>query len=127
MKFILLFPALLAFRAAVCQSSDTGLTGEFELVKAEPLPPHCGIVAFSLAQQFRVVVPGRTGLQQGAICYLIQSCPEFLGPDFFKNGTLYRVTVKPGPEIPYSTVTLYPAKKDQLPEYRIIDIRKLTN
>jgi hypothetical protein len=64
-----------------------------KLVKAERLPPHCGVIAQALAQQFEIIESSFEVLKPTYKVLLIQPCPELLGHDFFLTGQIYTATI----------------------------------
>ena len=64
-----------------------------KLVKAERLPPHCGVTAQALAQQFEIIESSFDVLKPTYKVLLIQPCPESLGKEFFLTGQIYTATI----------------------------------
>lgn len=91
------FIAFLLSYAAFSQNtavSDTIVCQvKVKLVKAERLPPHCGVIAQALAQQFEIIESSFDVLKPTYKILLIQPCPESLGKDFFLTGQVYTATI----------------------------------
>jgi hypothetical protein len=127
MKFSLLFAGLLFCQLAFAQPAAKTYTLITRLVKAEQLPPHCGVIAWALTQKFSIDKSDFPGLNNGMAVLLNQPCPESAGDNFFVAGHFYEVTVQIENTSSLSYIIINNYSNEQLPTLWIVDIRKLPN
>ncbi|TAL46707.1 MAG: hypothetical protein EPN92_05660 [Chitinophagaceae bacterium] len=124
--FILLLSLFLSSRIFSQEKvvSDTSLyIFKAKLIKVEPLPPHCGIFAFALAQKFEIIESNFSPVKPRFIVLLIQPCPEFLGKNFFLKNRVYYLQVSQVNNAPFSYIIMNSYKTEKLLSFWIRDIK----
>lgn len=116
--FISLTTSLFGQYDSLNLKSDT-LRMQLKLTK-KSLTPDCGVVIFTASQKFEVLI-NRHSLFPKKYVTILQTCPEFLGRDFFAEGRIYEAVVIPEPE--YNGAIL-PKNKEILRAYRCITIKR---
>ncbi|MCX6320165.1 MAG: hypothetical protein NTW29_22990 [Bacteroidetes bacterium] len=127
MKFSLLFASLLFCQLVFAQPAAKTYTLSARLLKAEKLPPLCGVFAWALTQKFSIEKSDNPGMNNGLTVLLNQPCPESAGDNFFVAGQLYEMQVQSENTAPISYTIINNYSKEQLPTLWIVDIRKLPN
>jgi hypothetical protein len=97
MKSLLSIVLILATEVACSQeiqwTDTTSYRIKATLIKAEKLSPDCGIIAWALAQRFKIIESDHPYLKPNYSAVLIQPCPELIGRNFFIAGSDYEITV----------------------------------
>ena len=120
---ILLIVCFLVASNSIYSQSDSVL--KVRLVKAERLPPYCGVFAWALTQKFEVVESNVPAIKQQLQVLLNQPCPREAGLDFFITNHLYKVKIssKSGAPFEYSLINEY--SKENLLVYWIQKIEQI--
>ena len=92
----------------------TTYTIKAKLLKAEGHPPHCGVIAWALAQKFEIIESDFDIPKPKFQCLLIQTCPEFLGENYFVKNKIYNLKVTKKSMTPFSYTVINPYEKDNL-------------
>lgn len=92
--FLCLFSYLVELKAQEINNTDTTTYRlKVKLTKAEDPPPHCGTIAWALAQKFEIIESNISFIKPTYHVILIKTCPEFLGANYFADRRIYEVTV----------------------------------
>jgi hypothetical protein len=110
----------------IIDTSKAALTYQFrgKLVKAAPLPPGCGTIAWAVVQKFEVISTTFPDYNKKYVL-IIQPCPEFLKERFFETGKTYDIDVatNSGVTFDYCLVNIY--EKEKLPIFWARDIKRV--
>lgn len=75
--------------------------GEFDItgqiINEISLPPDCGVVAFGLAVEIKIIESNLDNYA-GESIPVIAMCPEFFGDDFFSTGDIYKIKIGKKPD-----------------------------
>jgi hypothetical protein len=106
------FSTKIGFALADRRALKYRFTGK--LVKAVPLTPSCGIIAWAIVHKFEVLTTTFPNYGKKYVL-IIQTCPEFLKENFFQKGIIYEIDVatNSGVTFGYSVINNY--EKEKLP------------
>jgi hypothetical protein len=109
------------------QNDSTFHTLKVRLIKAEQGTPHCGLMAWALAQKFEILESDSYYMKPDSRIILINACPEFLGQGYFVTNRIYNVKVSHNSHAAslYNVINRY--SKEYLPIFWIEEIKIFTN
>ena len=93
------------------------------LVKAVPLTPDCGTIAWAIVQKFEVINTTFPNYDNKYVL-VIQTCPEFLKKDFFQKGKIYEMSVATNSGVTFSFAVINSYEKEKLPTFWTRQIEK---
>lgn len=109
--------------SAHSQTDKPIYTVKAKLLRSEPLPAHCGYVAWALAQKFEIIESNIPEISKGIIL-IIEPCPEFQGKNFFTQNTTYNIIIEKDNDAPFSYVVINNFEKNKIPTFWSRDIKK---
>lgn len=127
MKIFFLTISLLFFQESFSQSDSTLHTLKVRLIKAQPNPPGCGVVAWALTQKFEIIESDFLLMKPGYSILLNQPCPDFFGADYFRRNRTYIVKVAKDSGDPFSYTVINNYEKEKLPLFWIREIQLIIN
>jgi hypothetical protein len=130
MKAVILFLSLACINLSTLGQNESAISdfncdtlkAQIKLVKVRPTPP-CGIGLWTTAQKFELLMHNRPFIPKRYLTVL-QSCPEFLGKNFFQQGRIYEVVLVRATEDDGSK---YTSDNERLPTYWCTRIRPSLN
>jgi len=87
-----------------------------KLVKAVPLTPGCGTIAWAIVQKFEVIKTTFPNYSNKYVL-IIQTCPEFLKKGFFQKGKTYEISVATNSGVTFSYAVINSYEKEKLPTF----------
>ena len=106
------------------KSADTTIyTIKAKLLKAEPLPAQCGVMAWAMPQKFIIIESNYPPIKPNFIIVLIQPCPEFLGKGYFIKNRIYDIKVAQTSGAPFGYAIFSTFKIDRFLSFWIRDIK----
>jgi len=115
------FSIEIGFALVDSKANKYSFTGK--LVKAVPLTPGCGKIAWAIVQKFEVINTTFPNYDSKYVL-IIQTCPEFLKKDFFQKGKIYEVSVATNSGVTYSYAVINSYEKEKLPTFWTRQIKK---
>ncbi len=85
-----------------------------KLVEEVKYPPGCGYIAWGLVHKFEVLQTNNPAYPNKYVL-IIQTCPEFMGKDFFKKKQIYQIHAATNSGVTYGYVVINKYKKESLP------------
>ena len=92
-------------------------------MKAEPNPPHCGVIAWALTQKFEILESNFGVLKPKHSVLLNEPCPEFLGNNFFITNRIYEAKITEKSNAPFVYAIINNHEKENLPTFWIQEIK----
>ena len=115
------FSVQIGFALVDRKADKYSFTGK--LVKAVPLTPDCGTIAWAIVQKF-VVINTTFPNYSNKYVLIIQTCPEFLKKDFFQKGKTYEISVATNSGVTFSYAVINSYKKEKLPTFWTREIKR---